>query len=42
MGMIFYNLIDDELCDLMCGRPDQDDESEEAEYGSDIQSCNRR
>lgn len=26
MGMIFENLTDEELCELMCGAPEEDDE----------------
>ena len=28
MGMVFENLTDEELCDLMCGEPEEDDETE--------------
>lgn len=26
MGMIFENLTEEELCDLMCGKPEEDEE----------------
>lgn len=29
MGMIFHNLTPEELCDLMCGMPEEDPEEEE-------------
>ena len=30
MGMIFYNLTPEELCDLICGQPEED------EYGNEL------
>lgn len=32
MGMVFYDLTDEELCDLVCGDPEEDPEEDE-EYG---------
>lgn len=29
MGMVFYDLTDEELCDLMCGSPEEDPEEDE-------------
>lgn len=29
MGATFYNLTDEELCDLMCGVPEEDPEEDE-------------
>lgn len=29
MGMIFENLTEEEMCDLMCGDPEEDFEDEE-------------
>lgn len=29
MGMVFYDLTPEELCDLMCGDPEEDYEEEE-------------
>lgn len=29
MGMTFENLTEEELCDLMCGKPEEDEEDEE-------------
>lgn len=34
MGAVFYNLSPEELCDLMCGRPEEE-EQEEEDDGSD-------
>lgn len=31
MGAIFTNLTDEELCDLMCGEPEEDYEDEDIE-----------
>lgn len=31
MGKTFYDLTDEELCNLMCGAPEQDDEETEDE-----------
>lgn len=31
MGMIFENLTCEELCDLMCGKPEEDYDEEELE-----------
>lgn len=31
MGKIFYNLTPDELCDLMCGAPEEEPEEESEE-----------
>lgn len=33
MGMVFYNLTPEELCDLMCGIP-EDEEKEEDNNGT--------
>lgn len=33
MGMEFTNLTEEELCDLMCGKPEEDEEDEQ-ESGS--------
>lgn len=29
MGAVFYNLTPEELCDLMCGRPEEDEDDGE-------------
>ncbi len=29
MGMEFTNLTEEQLCDLMCGKPEEDEEEEE-------------
>lgn len=29
MGAVFENLILEELCDLMCGKPEEDEEEDE-------------
>lgn len=29
MGMIFENLTDEELCEMMCGSPEEDGDEEE-------------
>lgn len=29
MGAVFENLTEEELCDLMCGKPEDDEEDEE-------------
>lgn len=29
MGMTWYDLTDEELCDLMCGKPEDDEPQEE-------------
>ena len=29
MGMEFTNLTEEELCDLMCGKPEEDEDDEE-------------
>lgn len=29
MGMIFENLTDEELCEMMCGSPEEDEDGEE-------------
>ena len=31
MGMVFYNLSLEDLCDLMCGKPEDDEEVEDKE-----------
>lgn len=31
MGMEFYDLTEEELCDLMCGKPEEDEEDDEDE-----------
>ena len=31
MGKVFYNLTMDELCDLMCGAPEEEQEDEQWE-----------
>lgn len=41
MGMIFENLTEEELCDLMCGGPEEDfeedfDEATDNYYGSEF------
>ena len=29
MGMIFYDLTQEELCDLMCGEPEEEEDEDE-------------
>ena len=31
MGMTFYNLTPEELCDLMCGDPEEEQEEDDGE-----------
>lgn len=33
MGAVFYDLSPEELCDLMCGTPEEEEEEEEEEDG---------
>lgn len=38
MGKVFYNLTPEELCDLMCGIPEEE-EAEEQEVKEDGRNC---
>ena len=37
MGAVFENLTEEELCDLMCGAPEDDDMQKVDEYGFDYE-----
>lgn len=36
MGMTFENLTEEELCDLMCGKPEEDEEDEREERAEEM------